>query len=87
MESGFPPETARVLLESEMSQASAETKDSILDSLRSLDDVVSDEVVPALAILAREYLRANRGKDRFLVGLCGCCGMLRTGSTRVFDAL
>lgn len=69
MESGHPAETARFLLESEMRQASAETKDAILDSLRTLDDVVSDEVVPALAILAREYLRANRGKDRFLVGV------------------
>jgi hypothetical protein len=69
MGSDFPNETAIPLLEAEMRQAPAETKDAVFDVLRALDDSLSDRVVPALALLAREYQRAGLPKDRFLIGL------------------
>lgn len=67
MGSGYPNETAAPLLEAEIRRAPDATKDAVSDALRALDDTLSDRVTPALAILARDYLRAGLPKDRFFV--------------------
>jgi hypothetical protein len=69
MGSGYPSETATVLLEAEVRQAPDATKDAVYAALKELDDALSDRVVPTLAILAREYLRAGHPKDRFFIGM------------------
>ncbi len=67
MGSGYPQETAVPLLDAEMRQAPDATKDAVLATLRALDDTLSERATPALALLARDYLRASRPKDRFFV--------------------
>ncbi|NOK32364.1 hypothetical protein HMI49_04005 [Corallococcus exercitus] len=68
MESSYPNETSAALLQAEIANAPAPTKDAIFDTLRALDDVMSDLVTPSLALLAREYVRTGRAKDKFFIG-------------------
>lgn|GEM_PF-4917954 len=65
MESGYPDETARIELAALLENPTVPLKDVVLDAVRQLDDLVSDEVIPALAMLTREYVRSGRPKDRF----------------------
>ncbi|NTX07031.1 hypothetical protein [Myxococcus sp. CA040A] len=69
MGSGYPDETAQMELKAMLEGVSLPVKGVILDSMRQLEDVVSDEVIPALALLTREYARAGRPKDRFYASL------------------
>lgn len=67
MGSGYPHETAASLVEAEMRKAPDATKDAVVAALRELDETISNLAIPALALLARDYLRAARPKDRFFV--------------------
>jgi hypothetical protein len=84
MGSGYPLETAVPLLESELRQAPAETKEAVIAVLRALDETLSDRVMPALALLARKYARAGLPRDRFFVN---ALRVLRELGDAEFDAL
>ena len=83
-ESGYPQETSSALLQAEIANAPGPTKDAIIDTLKALDDAVSDSVAPSLALLGRDYIRAGRPKDRFFLG---ALRMLRDLEEAEYDAL
>ncbi|MBZ4402449.1 hypothetical protein [Myxococcus sp. AS-1-15] len=87
MESGYPNETARVELEVMLANPELPTKNVIIDAVRQLDDLVSDEVIPSLALLTREYVRAGRPKDRFFASVVRVLRDIEDGEFALFRKL
>ncbi|WP_148712725.1 hypothetical protein [Corallococcus sp. AB030] len=84
MDSGYPNETATPLLEAELAKAPNETKDAVVAAIKTLEEAISDAVIPSLGLLTREYTRASRPKDRFFVGVLR---LLRDLSSAEYEAL
>jgi hypothetical protein len=68
MESGTSEITAAAELKAELERSPAEVKDAVVAALRELEEALCDEIVPALGLLTRDYVRSGRGRDSLFIG-------------------
>ena len=60
-----PTTPAEVIADRIRDEFSPESAAVVRQSVRTLEDIVDDDVVPPLGVLAHEYLSASRAPDRF----------------------